>query len=314
MPNTNNSAKFAFFYLLSLVALVFTSVAIGMIIFQIINKTVVDELSLAPGGFVQDALRFAISAIIIAGPIYFVMMWLVNKNLLTGKLDKESGIRKWLTYFIMLVSAVVMIGWLIATINSFLNGELTVKFILKSVTAILISALIFSFYLYDIRRGDVSRNNNIIRAYYYGSMAIALAALAASFFFIDSPQTVRQQKFDQTIINKFSQIDNAVNAYYGENKKLPADLNVLLNGGSTYYIVENDVTDPTTGKMFDYKITAKDNYQLCTTFKTKNKSQANDKSVYVDTHWLHDSGYQCLKQRVTLIDNPKSLPVSVPVR
>jgi len=62
--------------------------------------------------------------------------------------EKESGIRKWLTYFILLVSAVVMIGWLIGTISSFLNGELSLKFILKSLTSILISALIFSFYLY----------------------------------------------------------------------------------------------------------------------------------------------------------------------
>ena len=143
------NAKFAFFYLLSLVALVFTSVAVGLIIFQIINKTIIDELSLAPGGFSQDALRFAISAIIIAAPIYFVMMWLLNKNLLKGTMEKESGIRKWLTYFILLVSAVVMIGWLIGTISSFLNGELSLKFILKSLTSILISALIFSFYLYE---------------------------------------------------------------------------------------------------------------------------------------------------------------------
>ncbi len=308
------NAKFAFFYLLSLVALVFTSISTGMIIFQIINKTIADDLSLAPGGFSQDALRFAISAIIIAAPIYFVMMRLINKSLLTGKLEKESGVRKWLTYFILLVSAVVMIGWFIATVGSFLNGELTTKFILKSLTSILISALIFSYYLYDIRREDTSKNNTAIKIYFYGSMAIVAIALIAAFFFIDSPLKVRDQKFDQAIVNKLSQIDNAINAYYGENKKLPADLNAMINGGSTYYITANDVTDPNTGKIFDYKIDAKDSYELCSTFKTENKSQANDKSYYVDTRWLHDAGYQCLKQRVALLDNTKPAPVSVPVR
>ncbi|MFH1583123.1 MAG: DUF5671 domain-containing protein [Candidatus Falkowbacteria bacterium] len=308
------NAKFAFFYMLSLVALVFTSLSTGMIIFQIINKTIADDLSLAPGGFSQDALRFAISAIIIAAPIYFVLMRLINKNLLSGQMGKESGVRKWLTYFILLVSFVVMIGWLIATIGSFLNGEFTIKFILKALTSILISALIFSFYLYDIKREEVSRNNNIIKVYFYGSMAIAAIALIAAFFFIDSPLKVRDQKFDQAIINKFSQIDNAVNAYYGENKKLPENLNVLLNGGSTYYIIENDITDPVANKIFDYNIKANDAYELCAIFKTENKSQADDKSVYVDTRWLHDAGYQCLKQRVVLLDNTKSAPVSVPVR
>jgi hypothetical protein len=308
------NAKFAFFYMLSLVALVFTAISTGMIIFQIINKLVVDDLSLAPGGFSQDALRFAISAIIIAAPIYFILMKLINKNLLSGEMEKESGIRKWLTYFILLVSAVVMIGWFIATIGSFLNGEFTTKFILKSLTSILISALIFSYYLYDIKREDVRKNNSIIKAYFTGSIALAAVILVSAFFFIDSPLKVRDQKFDQAVINKFSQIDYAVNAYYGENKKLPENLNVLLNGGSTYYIIENDITDPATGKVFDYNLVSGDSYEICSTFKTENKSQANDKSVYADTRWLHDAGYQCLKQRIALLNNSKPSPVSVPVR
>ncbi len=308
------NAKFAFYYLLSLVSLVFVSLSTGMIIFQIINKTVPDALSLAPGNFSQDALRFAISAMIIAAPIYFVMMWLVNKNLLSGKLERESGVRKWLTYFILLVSAVVMIGWFIATVGSFLNGELTAKIILKSLSSILISALIFSFYFYDIKREDVAKNNNIIRAYFYGSIAIVAIALISSFFFIDSPFKVRQQKYDQAIINKFSQIDNAINAYYSENEKLPAALSDLLNGGSLYFITENDITDPGTNKAFDYKVSAKDTYELCAVFQTANKEQGADKSFFFDTRYLHDAGYQCLKQRIAKLDNAKPAPISVPVR
>jgi len=309
------NAKFAFFYLLSLVALVFSAIATGMIIFQIINKTIIDDLTLAPGGFSQDALRFAISAIIIAAPIYFIMMWLINKNLLSGKLEKESGVRKWLTYFILLVSAVVMIGWFIATIGSFLNGELTTKFILKSLTSILISGLIFSFYFYDIKREDVSKNNNVMRTFFYGSMAIVAVSLISAFFFIDSPLKVRDQKYDQAIINKFSQIDSAINAYYAENKKLPAGLSDLLNGGSSYYLIDRDLTDPSTNQPFAYKVNANDTYEICSTFKTENKSLVNDKSIYVDTRWLHDAGYQCLKQRVAIINgDTKPSPVTVPVR
>ena len=92
------NAKFAFFYLLSLVTLVFTALATGVIIFQIINKIVADELSLAPGGFSQDALRLAISAIIIAAPIYFVMMWLINKNLRYSSWSQEGS---WQSFYII---------------------------------------------------------------------------------------------------------------------------------------------------------------------------------------------------------------------
>ncbi|MDO8667593.1 MAG: DUF5671 domain-containing protein [bacterium] len=308
------NAKFAFFYMLSLVTLVFISLSTGMIVFQIINKNILDLLAIAPGGFSQDALKFAISAIIIAAPIYFFMMWLINKNLTTGKISKDSGIRKWLTYFILLVSAVVMIGWLIGTINSFLGGELTVKFILKSLTAIIISAIIFSYYLYDIRRAEVDKINNIIRVYFYGSMGLAAIALIASFFFIDSPFVVREQKFDQTIVNKFSQIAYAIDAYYGENKRLPENLNTLISGGSIYTIMESELTDPATNKIFDYNIKSNDSYELCATFRTENKKQSDDKSVYIDARWLHDSGYQCLAQRIAQLESGKPFPVSVPVR
>ncbi|MDO8592570.1 MAG: DUF5671 domain-containing protein [bacterium] len=310
------NAKFAFFYMLSLVALVFTAVAAGMIVFQIINKKIVDLLSSAPGGFSQDALKFAISAIVIAAPVYFVMIRLINKNLLAGKLEKESGIRKWLTYFILLVSAVVMIGWLIATLNSFLNGELTAKFILKSATAIFIAAAIFSFYLYDIKRPEVTKNNHLIRAYYYGGMALVLAALVSGFFFVESPFAVRSRKFDETIINKFNQIDSAINAYYSENGQLPADLPALLNNGALYYLTDNDLTDPATNKIFDYKIDGKDAYELCATFKTSNKqaSQDSGKYYFIDKRWLHDAGYQCLKQGIGAQDNLKPRPVPVPAR
>src|SRR3989339_593834 len=97
----NNAAKFAFFYMLSLVSLIFTALSTGIIIFQFINKNITDVLSTTTTGFDSSALKFAISAVIIAAPIYFVLMSLINKNLFEGNLDKESGIRKWLTYFII---------------------------------------------------------------------------------------------------------------------------------------------------------------------------------------------------------------------
>lgn len=161
----SQNAKFAFFYMLSLVALIFMAVATGTIIFQIINKKFIDVLSYM-GGFNEGAMKFAISAIIIAAPIYFITSWFINKNLTVGKLNKDSGVRKWLTYFILFVAAVVMISWLIATINSFLNGDLTAKFILKTLTAIFIAAAIFSYYLYDIRRAEIKPKDLTVIIYF----------------------------------------------------------------------------------------------------------------------------------------------------
>ncbi len=181
----NNAAKYAFFYMLSLVALIFMAMSTGMIIFQIINKKIIDAAGTLPGMFDEGAMKFAISAIIIAAPIYYIMTWQINKNLLSGKLDKEAGVRKWLTHFILFVSSVVMIGWFIAIVYNFLEGELTLKFILRAATAIFIAAAIFSYYLYDTKREIITgAKSKILRAYFYGSLVLVLAAFISLFFFI----------------------------------------------------------------------------------------------------------------------------------
>src|SRR3989338_10138932 len=104
----NNSAKFTFFYLLSLVALGFLAVSVGVIVFQIINKNIADVVESYNMGYSSYALRFAISAIIVSAPIYFLSVWQINKNLFTGMMEKDSPVRRWLTYFILLISSIVM--------------------------------------------------------------------------------------------------------------------------------------------------------------------------------------------------------------
>lgn len=298
------NAKFAFYYMLSLVALVFTALSTGMIIFQIINKLIPDPGTFLPGGFDQGILKFAIAAIIIAGPIYFVTSYLINSNLISGKLSKDSGVRKWLTYFILFVSSVVVIGWLIAIIFNFLDGEWTIKFILKAITAIIIAALIFTYYLYDIRQTEIKAKNKIVLIYFYGAIAIAAISLIASMFIVESPVVARNKKFDNAILNRFVTIDNAINSYYVDHKKMPDNLDQILNQG-TYYITAQDLTDPVTSEKFNYQIKSKDTYEICATFKTSNKDENDKQYSYVDSRWRHDTGYQCLIQKLSDIKEVK---------
>ena len=136
----NHSARFAFLYMLSLVALVLTSLSTGMVIFQIINKYIPDPIGRFGEDFSSDVLRFAIAALIVAAPLFFLTSRQIYKNLFKGVLAKDAGVRKWLTYLILLVSSLIILGWFIGLINNYLGGELTIKFILKAITAMGISA------------------------------------------------------------------------------------------------------------------------------------------------------------------------------
>jgi len=308
----DNSAKFAFFYLLSLAALLFMSLSAGVIVFQIINKNIVDALQTFRGRYSPEAIKFAISAIIISAPVYYLAVAQINKNLFKGLLDKDSGVRKWLTYFILLVSSMVMLGWLISVIYSFLDGELTLKFALKAATALIIAAVVFTYYLYDIKRENVvGVKDKIIKIYFYGSLFIVAAALVSAFVFVESPRETRNIKYDNDILSKFNRIDSAINDYYATNKKMPENLDVLVGG--RFYLDEEILTDRATKKKFDYKITGEKTYELCAEFRTSNKDKEYDyRYGYYSKRWKHDAGYQCLSQEVragVIIDTVEPLPV-----
>lgn len=301
MTNNKNSAKFAFYYMLSLVALIFTALPSGMIVFQIINKYISDSLDQFSGQFSADSLKFAISALIIAAPIYYLVMRQIQKNLSAGELDKESAVRKWLTYFILFIAACITLGWFIALVNSFLNGELTFKFILKVITVTVITASIFVFYFYDIRREIAAgKKDRLVRIYFYGSLFAILAIFISALTMIDSPARTRDRNLDNLALDKFSRIESAANDYYSRHKKLPAKLaDLLVNEGGNVFLTEKDLLNEVSGEKFQYQITGADSYELCATFKTSNKNEDNRLGVYGPQGWPHDAGWQCLKRTVT---------------
>jgi len=301
----NNAAKFAFFYMLSLIALVFVAVASGTILFQIINKLVPDIADIYSSFYQEEAMRFGISALIIASPIFYITSRQIYKSLFRGSLAQDAGVRKWLTYLILLVSIIVMIAWLIAILNGFLGGELTTKFILKALTAIVISGIVFSFYFYDIRRDNIlNKVDRVISAYFYSSLSIILVILVAAFLNVGSPANARDKKIDQSIINDFYQIQNGVNSYYNSYKILPADLATLQKEYN--YVTGDFLQNPQDNQAYEYQVTGEKEFELCTTFLTTNK---DNNEPYRDNNWLHEAGYQCLKQKA-LEYSKEAMPIA----
>ena len=289
----NNSPKFAFWYLLSLVALVFVAFSVGAIIFQIINKYVADVVTNVYESRVSmDLLKFAISALIVATPLYFWMQSLIFKNLKSGELDKEIGVRKWLTYFILLIAAIVVLGYLIAVINSLLDGEVKTKFIFKTLTVIAIAAIVFSFYFYDIKRENVTQGKDkLITAYLFGSLLIIIASLSFAFLVIESPKEARNRRIDRQVVDNFYTINSAVDNYYIANKKLPENLQMLLEVDNNS-LMESQLVNPLSKKNIEYKVVSDLQYDLCTDFLTDSNQDE------YRTEWKYKVGYDCITMTV----------------
>lgn len=308
-----NAAKFTFLYLTHLVSLVFAAISFGMIIFQAINKFVHDPADFYSTMFQQELLKFGIAALLVFAPVYFVVSRFIFKALFTGEIKRDSSLRRWLTYLILFVSFLVFASYLVSFIINFLNGELTLKFIFKVITVLIIAATIFGFYFYDITRKETeNKKDKVLKIFFISSLSAVIAVFIGAFFVADNPSLVRNRRLDDNIMNKFNSIDNCVNQYYQENKKLPEDLNQA--GENCDFMIDKSLKDEVNGKAFEYRALDNKKYELCAEFRTSNKDlNKNDNGGYYSApemrSMIHDKGWQCLGRRITYEDSVKAIPV-----
>lgn len=146
------AAREAFMYLLNFLTLYISAFSFGTLLFQFINRAFPDPLRQFESSL--QAIRGATAALIIAFPIFIAISWLLRKELSADPEKRGSKIRKWLTYITLFIAAGVIIGDLITLIRTFLEGELTLRFVLKVVSIFIISGTIFGYYLWDMRKEE----------------------------------------------------------------------------------------------------------------------------------------------------------------
>lgn len=302
MPN-NQNAKYAFYYLLSLVALIFMALSVGMIAFSIIDKTIPDALSPVTNG--DEMLKFAISALLISGPIFYLVINLIYRGLKKDELAKDSGIRRWLTYFTILVSALIILGVFIGVINSFLSGDLTSQFILKAATVFIIASAVFSFYFYDVRRQEVAKKDKVVKVFFFVSLALVAVAFVSAWFFVESPAAARNRRLDQAVVSNIYNLESAVNSYYDRYKKLPDSL-AAVQGERDIYLDARSLVDPETNIPIFYQKLGDNDFQFCAVFRTDSASESKRVSYPSNKNENHGAGYQCLKG--TLWNTVKTVP------
>lgn len=147
------SAREAFIYLLLFFCLYLSAISVGMLLFRFINRWLPDPLR-PYETFDINGVRFAISALIVAFPVYLWLSTMLAKAIRQDSSKKGSKIRKWLTYITLFIAAGAIIGDLIALLYNLFEGELTLRFVLKVASILLIAGAIFGYYLRDLRKEE----------------------------------------------------------------------------------------------------------------------------------------------------------------
>jgi len=292
----------AFFNLLSLITVGWMSIAIGMILFQLINKFFASKAVDYEAYFSQGPLKFGIASAFILTPVFLAVSAWLHHHYKIGKLSHQSGVHRWLTYLMLLVSALTIIGRLIYQLFRFLDGDYAMAVILKTLVILVIAGGIFGYYLYDLMRKDFSKKSGVSQVAFVLVAIVALASVIGGFLIIDSPATARAVKFDQQRINDLYNLDGMVNDYYLQNKKLPDD----LSAGKF-----SQFKDPESDRPYDYQILGEKNYELCATFSLAVDLNSRDYSYGGNKDWsYHQAGYQCFTSKV-YEDAVKTVPNQV---
>ena len=147
----DHTAKSFVLQLGSLIALYVSLSALVAITFGIINLIFPDE---AMGYWQyessQSQIRFGIAMLIVFFPVYVALTRTVNQ-LRRKSGEKYLTLTKWLIYLSLLGGGGILLGDLVAVIFAFLDGEITVRFILKALALLIIIGAAFKYYLLDAR-------------------------------------------------------------------------------------------------------------------------------------------------------------------
>lgn len=149
--------KDVFLHLLSMVGLYTSAISFITLVFQIINYYVPDALNdYYSSESILGTMRWAIAMLIVFFPTYIISMKLLAKSYHMDPAKRMLGVRKWLVYFTMLVAALIILGYFVALIYSFLEGDLTLQFFLKILSVFFVAGSIFSFYFVDMKKTEMT--------------------------------------------------------------------------------------------------------------------------------------------------------------
>jgi len=141
----------------SVFSFILLAIVIGAFItlsFTLINRALPELQELQNNALpmaTASAMHRSIASMAIAMPLYlFALSWWL-KRFAGGLGRSESPLTKRLTYLVLLVAAVVIVCDLIAVVYSLLQGEMTMRFLLKVMVILGVAGIVFGFYLFERR-------------------------------------------------------------------------------------------------------------------------------------------------------------------
>ncbi len=314
-----SSPRDVFMHLFATIALYFSAWSVINLLIQYISAVFPDPLNhyFEPG----SSTRWSMALLIIIFPAYLWVSRFLHRDLVANPEKSDLRVRRWLLYLTLFLAALLIIGDLVALIYNFLEGELTMRFFLKVLSALAVGAAVFWYYLYDLRArpGPLAPHALL---FVRGAVAAIAAIIIAGFFVAGSPFKQRLARFDAQKIGDLQNIQWQVVNYWQRKEKLPATLEELRDDISGYAAPR----DPQSAAVYEYRTTgslAEDrSFELCAEFNLASQ-ESKEKNFYarpypvaegLNESWEHGAGRACFSRTIDPDLYPPQKAVPLPPR
>lgn len=267
-PTTHTGPREVVLQLFVIVTLYAVAVHVGMVFHQLVNAWVPDP-ALERGGYgpfasFRGPLRYALAMLVVFVPIH---AW--ARRALHQLTDASADVRtmrsrRWLGYITVAVAGIILAGDLVAGIHRFLDGELTLRFILKAVAILTIAAAVLWYERQELHRGDDASRIRLMRRGGVAMLAVIGVAVVAGFFAAGSPATSRRAQLDQQRVSDLQSIQWRIVEVWQQTGTLPVSLDALRDDISGFIVP----FDPETQHPYEYHIVTDAQFELCATFVT----------------------------------------------
>jgi hypothetical protein len=295
---TNTARNFAL-QLGSLIALYVSLSALIMVVFGVIEVRYPDDATwygVYDGA--QTGIRFGIAMLVVFFPTYIVLTRIVNEIR-----RKETGtyltLTKWLVYLSLLIGGSILLGDLVAVILTYLNGEITLRFILKALTLLVVIGAAFYYYILDARSYWINHEKES-RAYAFVTTFIVVGALALGFMHSASPSEVREMRLDEQQVYDLQDLQWRIEDHYRVTGSLPTTTDML-------YVGIEAPEAPEDREPYTYAPLSETRYELCASFALSSHPEGSkQKAPLIEStaqrnpynNWDHGAGETCFEREV----------------
>lgn len=300
VPPDTGGAREAFFHLLTFVGLYTWVISLIILFFNYINRAFPDaafpDYDYYGTDWQLSTIRWSLAAVIVSFPLLYLLSRFLIREMKQTPEKAWSGVRRWLTYLTLFVAAAALMGDVITLVFYLLEGEISIRFLLKVFVVLVIAGTTFMYYFLSLKiHPSDPRGVATNRMFGWIAIALTLIALIWGIWIVGTPGASRDQRFDEERITDLQIIQNELSAItLGDTLYLPPNEQVMKNplpatlAEASKKVVQQkiDIMDPETGEPYEYRVTGDSTYELCATFNYARDDRFN-------ISWNHPAGNHC---------------------